>query len=143
MILLDAYAVIGLLCDEATAEEVATLLRNEQCAMTSVNLIESLDVSVRVHKRDPQVVRMSLLKLRASVLGLVDLGEAEAVEAARLRWTYYHGRKSALSLADCALVASARLHGASVATSDPPLAAAARHQSVPVIALPDSNGNRP
>lgn len=144
MILLDAFALVALLVDEPAAAEVDALLRGSDCAVTAVNLAETLDVGVRVLGRDPEVLSAKLLQLRGSVLGLVEVGEDEAREAARLRWTHdHHRRTAALSLADCLLLAGARLRGAAVATSDPPLAAAARRESLAVVALPGSTGTRP
>lgn len=51
--------------------------------------------------------------------------------------------RSELSLADCVLLASAVPRAASIATSDPALATAARREGATVEALPDSQGRLP
>jgi PIN domain nuclease of toxin-antitoxin system len=47
-VLLDAFALIALLRDEPAADEVETILRRGEAAMSAVNLAEALDVLQRV-----------------------------------------------------------------------------------------------
>ena len=51
--------------------------------------------------------------------------------------------RARLSLADCFLLATASRLGASVATADPAVAAAARDESLELVPLPDRSGRRP
>jgi rRNA-processing protein FCF1 len=68
--------------------------------------------------------------------------ESVAWRGALLRARHYHRSTSALSLADCVLVASAGPDD-SIATADPAVATAARAEGIDVIALPSSSGQRP
>jgi predicted nucleic acid-binding protein len=74
-------------------------------------------------------------------LTLVAVDERLARDGASLRARHYHRTRSALSLADCVLLAAAS--GAALATADAPLARAARGEQIEVHALPDSRGRRP
>jgi predicted nucleic acid-binding protein len=60
-----------------------------------------------------------------------------------LRVKYFNKKASALSMADCFLLAHALTDGGPIATSDPPIAAVARGEGVDVVGLPDSSGKRP
>jgi predicted nucleic acid-binding protein len=62
---------------------------------------------------------------------------------ASLRRRHYDRATRELSLADCFLLAAASRLDASIATSDPGVASAAREESLELIALPDSTGRRP
>jgi predicted nucleic acid-binding protein len=107
------------------------------------NFAESLDVLCRRYG-------VPLIELREAVGGLSAAGririlapDVEAAwRAAALRQRYYAKRSSEVSLADCFLIAAAET-GDEIATADPALAAAARAESIAVVALPDSNGRRP
>jgi PIN domain nuclease of toxin-antitoxin system len=143
LILLDAYALIALLRDEPAADEVEGLLRGGDCAVSVVNLAESIDVSCRVHHLALEDVRNALtpLILAGQVRPLVP-DERSAWKAAELRNAYYQRKSCELSLADCFLL-SAALPGDKIATADAPAARVARLEEIEVIALPDSEGARP
>lgn len=140
--LLDAYPLIALLADEPPASEVALVLGQGDISITSVNLGEALDVLERVHGVPERVLRGAIETLAAAGLAVVPVLDAEAWRAAALRARHYRRRVSEISLADCFLLAVAR-PGDRVATSDRPLARAARAEGIDVIALPDSRGRRP
>lgn len=143
MTLLDAYAVVALVADEPAADEVEALLRKGGSGIVVVNLAEAADVCSRVRGVDSNVVRKALEPLVDGVLEIVFSGSAEAWDAAELRAAHYDRSSSALSLADCFLLAHAVGGGHAIATSDPALAGAARREGVDVHGLPDSCGKRP
>jgi predicted nucleic acid-binding protein len=143
VILLDAFALIALLVDEPAADDVAGLLREQRCGVTAVNLAETLDVAVRVLGQPADTMEGRLAPLLATVLAVTAVEEADGRRAARLRWRHYHRQRAPLSLADCLLLAVAAARAARLATSDGPLAAAARQEGVAVLPLPNSRGERP
>jgi uncharacterized protein with PIN domain len=139
---LDAYALVALLTDEPAAEEVEQLLRGGHARVVVANLAEAIDISQRV--RGLANVRSILEPLLSTrTIDVVGSTEAEAWSAASLRGRHYDRKTSALSLADCQLLAHAIDEAGSIATSDPPLARSARAEGVTVLALPDSSGRRP
>lgn len=81
--------------------------------MCEVNVAEFLYNHARVFGWDAALARHALL--RASPIVFVGLNEELVIEAARLKVKYYR----ILSLADCFLVALAKLHKADVLTCDP------------------------
>lgn len=144
MTVLDAYALVAFVADEPAADEVETLLRRDDARVAPVNLAEAVDVAGRVRGVPAEDVHGALdpLLLGGS-LAVTASGEREAWLAAELRTRHYDRKDRALSIADCFLLAHAVADGDAIATSDPPLATAARAEEVEVIALPDSSGARP
>lgn len=142
MIVLDAYALIALLGDEAAAAEVDDLLREGRAAISAVNFAEAIDVACRVHDLQEDELRGAVEPLLHDRLDVVPADEEHAWRAAHIRATYYDRRRSQLSLADCFLLASA-CTGDRVATADEPVARAARAEGLEIVALPDSDGRRP
>jgi PIN domain nuclease of toxin-antitoxin system len=141
-VILDAFALVALAADEPAAAEVESLLRRGDAAMTAVNLAEAVDVLGRTKGHDPETVEAVLAPLLAETVVLVDVDAAAAWRAARLRARHYDRRSSPLSLADCFALAAAAQDG-SLATADPPLAAAARAEDIDLLPLPGSDGRRP
>jgi uncharacterized protein with PIN domain len=142
VIVLDAYALLALVRDEPAAGAVEELLRGGASGITALNLAEAVDVAQRVHGLPSDDVRETIEPLLAGTLSVLQAGEDEAWRAAEIRLRHYDRRSSALSLADCFLLAAAGA-GDSVATSDPPVAAAARLEAIEVVPLPDSSGRVP
>jgi uncharacterized protein with PIN domain len=141
---LDAYALVALVGDEPAAEEVQGLLREGEARVVIVNLAEAVDISQRVHDLSAEEVRRALEPLLlAGVVSAAISGEAQAWLAAELRVRHFDRKTSALSMADCFLLAHALTEGGPIATSDPPLAAVARGEGLEVVGLPDSSGKRP
>jgi uncharacterized protein with PIN domain len=140
---LDAYAVVALMTRAPAAGEVEALLRTRNCAVVVANLAESIDVAHRVHGYAFPDARRSLDPLLVDVVEAVQSSQAHAWLAAELRSLHYERRSSALSLADCFLLAHALADGDAIVTADPPVAAAARAEGVDVVGLPDSRGRRP
>jgi predicted nucleic acid-binding protein len=142
--LLDAYALVALVADEAAAPEVEDLLRAGDCRVAPVNLAEAVDVTQRIHGVPLEDIRGALDPLVISGhLRPVVTDADEAWLAAELRARHYDRRTKALSMADCLLLAHAIRTEDAIATSDPALASAARVEDVDVIGLPDSSGKRP
>jgi predicted nucleic acid-binding protein len=141
-VLLDAFALIALLRDEPAANEVETILRRGEAAMSAVNLAEALDVMQRVDGVDrPRLDELTVPLVRESV-ALLAVDERTARDGADIRARRYHRTRAPLSLADCLLLAAARNADATIATADRPLAAAARTEDIEVSVLPDSRGGR-
>jgi uncharacterized protein with PIN domain len=143
LILLDAYALVALIADEPAAGEVEEFLRAGECGVVVANLAEAVDICSRVHGLDQRVIRQALDPILGDSLEVVLSTESEAWQAATLRSAHYDKRSSALSLADCLLLAHATLSGDAIVTADPPLAQTARHEGIDVKPLPDSSGTRP
>jgi len=139
---LDAYALVALIADEPAAGEVETLIREHDCRVSTINLAETIDVSQRVHSVSQAEVRGILGPLFPHEVLLASPLEEHAWAAADIRSRYY-SRKSPLSLADCFLLAHAYIDEDGLATSDSPLAEAARGEGIQVTALPDRSDRRP
>lgn len=142
MILLDAYALVAAATAEPAAGEVADLLRDGDCAVTTVNLAEFYDQLVRRVGLTADAVDDHLEPLLDGVLAIRDLDRERARQVGLLRAKLYRRHTTELSLADCVLLASLD-EGDTVATADPPLARAARRLGHAVAPLSDSRGRRP
>jgi PIN domain nuclease of toxin-antitoxin system len=142
VILLDSYALVAAATAEPAAADVAELLRNGDCAVTTVNLAELYDQLVRRIGLTAEAVDAHLQPLLDGVLAIRDLDRERTQQAGLLRAQLYRRRTAELSLADCVLLASLD-QGDTVATADPPLARAARRLGHTVTPLPDSRGRRP
>ena len=142
MIVLDAYALVAFLADEPARDEVEALLR-DACVVTTVNLSESLDVVGRVYGIGEEELQRLVDPLLDAALSVELPPLEDAWAAASFRRRYYDRSTCELSLADCFLLAAASRLGASVATTDPAVASAAREESLALIALPETSGRRP
>ena len=142
-VLLDAFAVIALLRDEPAADEVETILRRGDAAMSAVNLAEALDVLQRIDRVDRARLEAITGPLISESVRVLVVDEPTARDGADVRARRYHRSRAPLSLADCLLLAAARQVDATVATADRPLAKAAEAEGIDVAALSDSRGKRP
>ena len=142
MTLLDAYALVAFAADEPAAEEVEVLLRASRCGITTVNFAEAIDETRRIHGLSEEDMRGLTEPLLDEVIAVIPPSEAHAWRSATLRARYYHRRTSALSLADCLLLAAAGSDDA-IATSDPVIAKVARAEKIDLTPLPDTSGERP
>jgi uncharacterized protein with PIN domain len=141
----DAQALIALLLDEPAAGAVEGELRDpaRDSWISAINLAEIVDVMTRVFEQAPDDVRAALELLEAGGLEVVPVDGDLGMEAGRLHARFYDRRTSPLSMADCVALASAMSLNQPLATSDPPLAAAARAVGVVVLPLPDTRGRSP
>jgi uncharacterized protein with PIN domain len=133
------------LLDEAAAGAVEGDLRDptRRSWISAINLAEIVDVMTRVFEQTPGDVRAALELLEAGGLEVVPVDGDLGMEAGRLHARFYDRRTSPLSMADCVALASAMSLNEPLATSDPPLAAAARAVGVVVLPLPETRGRSP
>lgn len=141
MILLDTNALIALLRRESAGPEVAELLRQGGCATSASCLAEVVDQLVRRFGIRPEDVIDHLDHLIDAALGIVSIENSIAWRAGELRGVHYTRNDTALSLADCMLLAAAEPDD-KLATADRPLARVAEALDISVIPLPDSGGRR-
>ena len=144
MTVLDASALISFLLGEPAGDEVAALLRRRPPpSVSAVNLEEVIDRLVRVERRAADEVNDVIDLLLVGGLEVEPFWLPNARRAASRRAAYYDRQTSALSLADCACLATAIALKTDLATTDPALATAARSEGIRVIPLPNSVGVRP
>jgi len=142
VVVLDAYALVAVLAQEPAALKVEAVLHAERACVSTVNLAETYDVCLRVHRLPPERVRGDLDILLRETVEVVQTSAAEAWRAAELRLAHYDRRTRPVSIADCMLLAHAGPED-SVATADPHVAAVARAEGVGLTPLPDSRGRLP
>lgn len=135
MTLLDAFAVVSLLRNEPAGVQVAALLKTRETGAIAVNLAEAADVLMRRNGLSLERVRPMIEQRLGESVALVPFDERDAVVAGALRAAHYHRSRSALSIADCMLLAAARRGGYAVATADEPLLAAANREGIGTHAL--------
>ena len=97
----------------------------------------------RIYRRSHTDTMNALVLLESGGLQIAVIDAAIGISAGELHAKHYDRKTSPLSMADCAALATAAALGEPLATSDPPLAAAARAEGVTVVALQDSSGRRP
>ena len=133
------------LLGEPAAAEVEALLRDarDPPRLCASGVAEIVDVLVRGRGLAEIGVTEKLEWLRLGGLEIVPVDDRIAMLAGSLRARHYHRRVRPISLGDCLALATARFLTLSIATSDAPMAAVARIEGIPVVALPDSNGVRP
>jgi PIN domain nuclease of toxin-antitoxin system len=141
-VVLDAFALVALALDEPAAPEVEMTLRRGDSKVSAVNFAEAIDQLGRVHGHGTAQLRAVFEPVLGEVLEVVDVDETLCWRAADLRRRHYRRRVSEISLADCIALATSS-EGDTLATADPPLARAARAESIEVLALPDAAGRRP
>ena len=145
MTVLDAQAIVAVLVGEAAAPVVEALLRDpvDRPQTSTLSLAEVMDVLVRHRGRSIEEVTEKLDWLAVGGLEEVPVDRRTALRAGALRARHYDRWTCPVSLADCVALAVALNTRASLATSDPALARAARRDGVAVVALPDSRGMKP
>ncbi len=129
---LDAFALIALLRDERAAEDVGRLLAAGDVSMSAVNLAEAGQKVIRARALRPEELDDIV---GALPLSIVPFTRAHAVRTAELRAEHYDRRDSAVSLADCCLVAVAT-RADRVATADPAVLRMAEAEGIDTIELP-------
>jgi uncharacterized protein with PIN domain len=134
-VLLDAFALIALLADEPAAEQVETLIRRGDTAITPVNLAEALDVLQRVGKISSERLASLTTPLIGEQIKLAHIDEQIARDAADIRARRYHRTRAPLSLADCILLAATGPSD-TLATADQPLIRTAEAENIGVSTLP-------
>jgi len=99
---------------------VRALIEQEDCAITSVNLAEAIDVCSRVHRMAQKDVDAAVAPLLAQTIRVLAPGIEDARRAAAIRVSHYRPRTCELSIADCFLLAAPD-SGDSLCTVDPPV----------------------
>ena len=102
-----------------------------------------MDVISRVYGRSHAETTDALVLLQSGGLQIADVDADIGTSAGKLHARYYDRKTSPLSMADCVALATAAALGEPLATSDPPLAAAAHAEGVTLIGLPDATGRHP
>jgi predicted nucleic acid-binding protein len=140
VIVLDAYALEAYLNDELPAADAVEpiLLSGEQILISGINLAETLDRMMRVHRMPPAELEANLLD---SGVHVTAVDEPTAFEAARLRAAHYHRTRRAVSIADCCAASLALDRDAPLVTSDPALLGLIADENGRYVAIPDSDGN--
>lgn len=139
MTVLDAYAVIAYLRDEAAAEQVARLLGSGGANLTAVGLAEVFDQMAREAGADEEDLALDLAEL--GLLEAIPIEPAVGAGTGRLRARYYHRTRCAVSMADCVAAEAARALRRPLATSDPHLLDVCHSERIEVIVLPRSDGS--
>jgi len=137
---LDAYAVIAYLRNEAAAGQVASLLRGSTL-MTSTSLSEVIDQLVRVYQQDSDDVDAGLALLSFGGMSVEPVTEDHAVLAGLLRARHYSFRQLPVTLADCTAASVALITDLPLATSDPHLLELMAAEGGDTYPLPDSKGH--
>lgn len=140
MTILDSYAVLAFLKDEAAASEVETLIDAGGTTTTTLGVAEVLDHLIRIVGANEEDASLDVAQLSLDRPVAVDQAVAES--AGRLRAQWYHRMHCPVSLADCVAVEVARAMTRPLATSDPALLDVCQAEDVAVIALPGSDGSR-
>lgn len=136
MIILDSYALIALLRDEAAAGRVADLLHSDlQCGLPAVALAEVVDSFARVDGFSSEETERTIEPLLDETVEVLDVTSSMAWRCGWYRKAHYRKRVSELSLADCFVLAACGRDD-SLATGDKPLIAAAKAEGIGVAELP-------
>jgi len=139
---LDAFALLALALGEPASDRVEAAIQRGDGRMSAVNLAETADQLVRGRGHPQEAVERVLGDVVGELVEAVALDVATAWRATELRARHYHGRRSPLSLADCAALAlTLDTEDGVLATADRPLLRAAEAEGAKVLALPDSSGN--
>jgi len=134
--LLDAYALIAFLVGGPAAPKVRALLREGDTAVTTANLIETLDVSQRIHGLAISRAMDKLDPLLQGPVTTIPLDAELARSAADMRARHYHRSSRPISLADAVLLASAKPDDR-IATADPDVLAIADAEGLNAVELPE------
>lgn len=134
MTFLDAYPLIAFLIGGPTSTAVRALLREGDAAITTANLAEALDVAQRRYALPVPRTMEFLDPLLGGPLTPVALDVPIAVRAGAIRAQYYDRAKSALSVADSILIASAG-PADRIVTPDPAVLAVAATLGLETVAL--------
>jgi predicted nucleic acid-binding protein len=138
--ILDSYAVLAFLKNEAAATEVEALIAAGGAALTAVGLAEVLDHLIRSCGADEEDASLDVAQLMLDDPFPID--ESRAGAAGRLRAHHYHRLRCPVSLADCLAAEVARSLSRPLATSDPDLLDLCHREGVGVVVLTGSDRSR-
>jgi PIN domain nuclease of toxin-antitoxin system len=137
--LLDANAMIAVVCGEPAMERVLGILRAGSAAMTTVNIAEVYDRSSRRAGLSNAQVAEVLEPLFEGPLMPIPVDVDLARRAGAVRSAYYHRKRCPLSMGDSVLLAVPG-SGDEIATSDSGVLAVATELGIKTIKLPRSTG---
>lgn len=122
---------------EPAALQVESLLRSvsDPPCISTVNVVEVVDVLTRVRGIPGDVVREKLNWLVVGALEVIPLDEHTGRHAGELRARHYDRNRRPVSLADCCALATAIARAEPLATADKTLAEMSVAEGVAVIAL--------
>ncbi len=138
MTILDAYAVLAYLKDEAAAPDVRALLDESDSSLTALGVAEVIDHLVRIVGTNDESATLDLAEL--AILDGIPVDSVTGVAAGLLRALHYHRTRCAVSLADCVAAEIARSREQPLATSDPHLLDVCHAEGIAVTVLPGSDG---
>jgi PIN domain nuclease of toxin-antitoxin system len=131
-IVLDAFALVAFFAGEPAAPDVRRILSSGDAAISTVNLAEASQHLIRRGAATAD----ELKQLVGSIpLVVVPFMEAHAWRASDLRAQYYRRADSAVSLADCCLVAVATTADR-IATADAAVIRMAAAEGIGALELP-------
>jgi PIN domain nuclease of toxin-antitoxin system len=141
---LDTQAVVAGLTGEPAIRDVETILRERGAVpmISAITLAETMDVLVRTRGMRVEAAARSVDLLLAGGLEVVPVDEDIGRLAGVLRARHWRRDTRPVSLADCAVLATAMIQREPLATADASLIGAARAEGHPVVVLPDSRGRR-
>lgn len=135
MILLDAYAIIAVAKDEPSADRIIGLVSERKAAIVSINLAEVADVLQRTLDMSADEVRDLIGPTLDASFEVRPVDSELAWLAGDLRASLYKRKERELSMADCCLLASAKVNGDTVVTDDQPILESAREMSLEAVTL--------
>lgn len=109
--------------------------------MLATNLAEALDVLRRVDHQSEQQLRAVVGPLTEGPIELLPMTDQLAWRAVEIRQRYYHRKRSAVSLADCSLLAVAA-KGDAIVTGDRALLKVAEVEGLGTVPLHASGTRR-
>lgn len=137
--LLDANALIAVVCGEPAMEPVLAILRRGSTAMTTANIAEVYDKSSRRAGLSNARLAEVIEPLFEGPITPIPVDVDLARRAGQIRSTHYHRKRRPLSLADAVLLAAPG-PGDEIATSDSGVLAVAAELGIETIELPTSGG---
>jgi PIN domain nuclease of toxin-antitoxin system len=143
---LDSSAIIGFFLGEPCMDQVASLLAQPDdgiCTVSAIGIGEVVDILVRVEQSHVPAVDEAFELLFSGGLDIAPVDAETGRLAGLLRARHWNRDRGPISLADSAILATAMLRAEPLATTDAVLAAVARAEGHPVIALPGSTGRKP
>jgi PIN domain nuclease of toxin-antitoxin system len=138
--ILDSYAVLAFLNNEAAAAEVEALIAAGGAALTVAGLAEVLDHLIRIGGADEEDASLDVAQLRLD--DPVPIDGTLAGGAGMLRARHYHRVQCPVSLADCFAAEAARSLSRPLAASDPDLLDLCQDEGIGVVVLTGSDGSR-
>lgn len=145
MTVLDAGVIVAGLLDEP-GRDLAEQLLTDRKSPPIMNGVNAGEVVSRLGRAGDEVLADVLRKmvwLKHGGLEFVNFDAFDGHSAGALRAKYYNGRTMAVSLADCAALATCIRYGQGLATTDWALAHLATNLNIEVIAVPNSRGELP